>query len=272
MSSLIEVGDVHFWYGHEVEALRGVNLRVEGGDFIALLGQNGSGKTTLAKHLNGLLKPSSGTVTVSGKDTRKAHVAELSRIVGYVFQNPDHMIFAKTILDEIAFGLRNLGTPENQIQSLVEEAMQSVDLSKPLSEDPHSLSVGERRRLTIASVLAVRPKVLILDEPTTGVDYYRASLLMETVVKLNREGRAIILITHDIALAAEYTQRAVILREGRVIADGDTNEILSDREAMESSNLLPPQVSVLAERLERFGFPKHTVRIGEAVEWLSANI
>jgi energy-coupling factor transport system ATP-binding protein len=268
---LIDTRDIHYWYGKEVEALKGVSLQIDEGELIALLGQNGSGKTTLAKHFNGLLKPTSGTVLVSGKDTRKVRVADLSKIVGYVFQNPDHMIFAKTIFDEVAFGLRNIKTPEDKIPILVKEALCSVDLRKPLSEDPHSLSVGERRRLTIASVLALKPAVLILDEPTTGVDYHRASLLMETVVRLNRSGLTIILITHDVALAAEYSRRTIILKEGKVIADGPTKVILSDEELLVHSSLYPPQVCQLAKRLSRFGFPPSTIRIDEAVNWLLAH-
>jgi energy-coupling factor transport system ATP-binding protein len=269
---LIELRDVQYWYGREVEALRGVSLEIREGEFIALLGQNGSGKTTLAKHLNGLLKPTSGTVLVSAKDTRTARIAQLSRTVGYVFQNPDHMIFAKTIFDEVAFGLRNVKTPETEIPPLVDRALALVDLKKPLTEDPHSLSMGERRRLTIASVLALDPKVLILDEPTTGVDYHRASLLMETVVQLNQTGRTIILITHDIALAAEYSNRTIILKDGGILADGPTRSVLSQPQLTSQSNILPPQVSMLAERLSTFGFPPQTVRISEAAEWLLAHI
>jgi len=265
---LIELRDVHFWYGREVEALRGVSLQIDESEFIGLLGQNGSGKTTLAKHLNGLLKPTSGTVLVSGKDTRGARIAQLSRIVGYVFQNPDHMIFAKTIFDEVAFGLRNVKTPEAEISPLVDRALALVDLTKPLNEDPHSLSMGERRRLTIASVLALDPKVLILDEPTTGVDYHRASLLMETVVRLNRQGRTIVVITHDIALAAEYSNRTIILKNGTIVADGPTRNVLSNSDVTSQSNIIPPQVSLLAQRLSTFGFPTQTVRIGEATDWL----
>lgn len=265
---LIEVRDVHFWYGKVTEALRGVSLQINSGEFVALLGQNGSGKTTLAKHLNGLLKPSSGTVLVEGKDTRKARVAELSKIVGYVFQNPDHMIFAKSLQEEIAFGLKNLGYPLTEFEPRAAQALELVDLQKPLTEDPHSLSLGERRRLTIASVLVLDPKVLILDEPTTGVDFRRAIQLMDTVRKLHKSGRTIIVITHDIALAAEYAQRTIVLREGRAIADGPTHSVLSNHELILQSNLLPPQVSFLARRLNRYGFPLETITIREAVDWM----
>ncbi len=252
---IIKVEDVHYWYPNGVYALRGITLEIHKGEFIALLGQNGSGKTTLAKHLNGLLLPKKGRVLVEGVDTREVSPAKLSRIVGYVFQNPEHQIFARTIYEELAFGLRNLGFPEEEIEERVRHALEIVDLNKPLDANPHFLSMGEKHRLAIASVLAMNPKVIILDEPTTGLDYKRNKQLLEIVRRLHHQGRTIILITHDMAFAAEYSTRTIILHEGRILADGPTEEILAKPELLARSSLRPPQITMLAIELHKMGYP-----------------
>ncbi len=252
---IIRVEDIHYFYPNGVHALRGVTLNIHKGEFIALLGQNGSGKTTLAKHLNGLLVPHKGRVLVKGIDTRKVSVAKIAKIVGYVFQNPEHQIFAKTIFDEIAFGLRNIGVPEDEIEKRVIEALKIVDLNKPLDMNPHFLSTGEKHRLAIASVLAMKPEVIILDEPTTGLDYKRSRQLMELIKRLHEQGHTIILITHDMAFAAEYSTRTIILHEGKVIADGPTKEVFTQLDLLAKSSLKPPQITLLAIELYKRGYP-----------------
>ena len=263
---LVEVIDASYVYPGGIKAVDNISLSVKPGEFIALLGQNGSGKTTLAKLMNGLFKPTQGTVLIKGKDTRKMTVAECARIVGYVFQNPEHQIFASTIYEEIAFGPRNLGIPEEDIKQRVEEALRLVDLKKPMDAFPHLLSVGEKHRIAIASILAMEPELLILDEPTTGIDFGRSLQIMRLLQRLKDRGKAVIVITHDLYLAAEFAERIIILKDGRKFADGSTKEILSNKSLLVDAGLSPLQVTLLSESMKSYGISENTVRTMEFVE------
>jgi len=264
--AIVEVRDVSYVYPGGVKAIDGVSLSIRPGEFIALLGQNGSGKTTLAKLMNGLLKPTEGTVLIKGKDTRKMTVAECARIVGYVFQNPEHQIFASTIFEEIAFGPRNLGIPEEDVKRRVEESLKFVDLKKSLNAFPHLLSVGEKHRVAIASVLAMEPEFLILDEPTTGIDFGRSLQIMRLLQRLRDRGKTVMVITHDLYLAAEFAERIIILKDGKKFADGSTKEIISDKRLLIDAGLSPLQVTLLSEDLKDYGIPTNTIRTMEFVE------
>ena len=257
---LVEVINASYVYPGGIKAVDNISLSVKPGEFIALLGQNGSGKTTLAKLMNGLFKPTQGTVLIKGKDTRKMTVAECARIVGYVFQNPEHQIFASTIYEEIAFGPRNLGIPEEDIKQRVEEALRLVDLKKPMDAFPHLLSVGEKHRIAIASILAMEPELLILDEPTTGIDFGRSLQIMRLLQRLKDGGKAVIVITHDLYLAAEFAERIIILKDGRKFADGSTKEILSNKSLLVDAGLSPLQVTLLSESMKSYGISENTVR------------
>jgi len=263
---LVEVINASYMYPGGIKAVDNISLSVKPGEFIALLGQNGSGKTTLAKLMNGLFKPTQGTVLIKGKDTRKMTVAECARIVGYVFQNPEHQIFASTIYEEIAFGPRNLGIPEEDIKQRVEEALRLVDLKKPMDAFPHLLSVGEKHRIAIASILAMEPELLILDEPTTGIDFGRSLQIMRLLQRLKDRGKAVIVITHDLYLAAEFAERIIILKDGRKFADGSTKEILSNKSLLVDAGLSPLQVTLLSESMKSYGISENTVRTMEFVE------
>jgi len=264
--AIVEVRDVSYLYPGGVKAIDGVSLSIKPGEFIALLGQNGSGKTTLAKLMNGLLKPTEGTVLIKGKDTRKMTVAECARIVGYVFQNPEHQIFASTIFEEIAFGPRNLGIPEEDVKRRVEESLKFVDLKKPLNAFPHLLSVGEKHRVAIASVLAMEPEFLILDEPTTGIDFGRSLQIMRLLQRLRDRGKTVMVITHDLYLAAEFAERIIILKDGKKFADGPAKRIISDKKLLIDAGLSPLQVTLLSEDLKDYGIPTNTIRTMEFVE------
>ncbi|HIH73105.1 MAG: Cobalt ABC transporter ATPase [Thermococcales archaeon 44_46] len=220
---MIEVRDLWHIYEGKKEALRGVSLTF-GNEIIALVGPNGSGKTTLAKHLNGLLKPTKGEVIVDGMDTRKHSVAELARVVGYVFQNPEHMFFEENVFREVAFGPKNLGLSEEEIEERVKWALREVNLEGYEDRSPYSLSGGEKQRLAIACILAMRPKYLILDEPTTGLDEKNAESIKKIIRKLYREGHGILLITHEMDLVLELAERAVLLYQGKKVFDGDVKE------------------------------------------------
>ena len=219
----IEVRDLWHIYEGKKEALKGVSLTFEN-EIIALVGPNGSGKTTLAKHLNGLLKPTKGEVIVDGMDTRKHSVAELARIVGYVFQNPEHMFFEENVFKEVAFGPRNLGLSEREVEERVEWALRQVNLDGYEDRSPYSLSGGEKQRLAIACILAMKPKYIILDEPTTGLDEKNAERVKEVIRKLYKEGHGILLITHEMELVLELAERVVLLYRGKKAFDGDVEE------------------------------------------------
>jgi len=272
MTEAVRTEGVEYVYPNGFKALKGVDVSIGEGEFVAIMGQNGSGKTTLVKHFNGLLRPSRGKVYVFGEDSAKYTTAELCRIVGYVFQNPDHQIFNSTLLDEVGFGLRNLGCPESEVLERVKAALEKVDLKKSLTDNPHFMSMGERHRVAIASILVLDPKVLILDEPTTGLDYKRSLELMELVKKVNSEGKTVVLVTHDVNLAAQYAQRVIVLKDGRVIADGPSKIVLSDVQLLAKSNLMPPQINLLAKRLKDLNVPQDIIKVDEMVEFLQSRV
>jgi len=242
---MIRVENLHFAY-NEREVLRGIDLAF-GEEILALVGPNGSGKTTLAKHLNGLLKPTRGRVLVDGMDTREHTVAELSRKVGYVFQNPEHMFFEETVFKEVAFGPKNLGLDDSEVEERVRWALGAVGLEGFEERTPYSLSGGEKQRLAIACVLAMRPKYLILDEPTTGLDWKAERSVVETIKSLREDGHGILLITHDMDLVLELAERVVLLEDGKKAFDGPVEEFFSLD--LERHGLERPELLVLAEKL-----------------------
>ena len=247
--TVIHVEDVCFRYPDTTRnAVDHVNLDVREGEFLAIMGQNGSGKTTLAKQLNGLLKKTSGKITVYGHEVETG-IFNLSRYIGYVFQNPDHQIFAETIWDEVSFGPRNYKMPEDELTQSVQEALRAVDLEGREKEDPFSLTKGERQRVAIASVLAMKPKILILDEPTTGLDYKEQCGVMELLKALNEGGRTVIIITHTMWVASQYAHRAVIMNDSHVLMDGPVREVFANEDQLISLHLKPPQITQIGNRL-----------------------
>ena len=236
-------------YDPTIPALNGVDLELPPGAFCALIGQNGSGKTTLAKHLNGLLRPNSGRVLLDGQDCAQRSIGELARSVGYVFQNPDHQIFAATVREELAFGPRNLGCEPDEIAERGEDALGRFDLMALADAPPAVLGYGQRRLVTIAAVVAMRTPLLILDEPTTGLDWRSASQLMALLAELNGAGHTILLITHDMRLVCDWTPRTLLMHEGRLLADGPTAEVMARSEALARAQVAPPQVVRLGQSL-----------------------
>ncbi|MCX8117264.1 MAG: energy-coupling factor transporter ATPase [Desulfobacterota bacterium] len=249
-SPVLIVEGLRFTYPrHSIEALKGIDLAIEEGEFVAILGQNGSGKTTLAKHLNGLLKPTSGRVWVRGRPTTGYRHRDLARLVGYVFQNPDHQIFARTVREEVGFGLKALGEAPGTIERRVTEALRTVGLQGYEERNPFSLTKGDRQRVAVASVLATRPDVIILDEPTTGLDYFHQKSMMEMLRGLRLKGHTIIVITHSMGVAAEYATRTIVLKEGSVFLDGETRSVFADEARLKQASLRPPPVARLSNWL-----------------------
>ncbi len=246
-SPSVRVDDL--WYQYDgVQALAGATCSFEGGGFVALVGANGSGKTTLAKHLNGLLLPQRGRVVVLGDDTRSLPAGVLARRVGYVFQNPDHQIFAPSVRDEVAFGPRNLGLPADEVEARVEAALATFDLTDVAAVPPATLGYGTRRLVALASVHAMDPEVLILDEATVGLDRRLAGRLMAWAEERQRQGVTVIMITHDMRLVAERAQRCLVMRAGQVLANGTPAQVFADPTSL-TTGLNPPPVFELGRRL-----------------------
>jgi len=257
--------DVKFTYESGVDALRGVTLAVDKGEYLAIVGGNGSGKTTLAKHMNGLLRPTGGQVLVNGAQSSTRTVAELARVVGYAFQNPDHQLFCRTTQDEVSFGPTNTGLDEQEVRRRTDRAIELMGLSEVRTRPPLSLTLGFRRKISIASVIAMEPQVLILDEPTTGLDAREADELMAIVQRLNDEGRTVVLITHEMKLVAEHANRVVVMADGRVVLDSDARGAFSDLELLRHSKLLPPPVTQLAHKLAQIGVSRDALTPQELV-------
>lgn len=261
----VEVRSLSHTYPDGCHALSSISVTIREGEFVALVGPNGAGKTTLARHLIGLLRPTSGEILVAGEPTEGREVSHLSRHVGYVFQNPDHQIFATSVRAEIAYGLKNLGWQAEEIDTRVGEVLSQVQMTDFEDWHPFNLTKGQRQQLAVASVLALDPQVLVVDEPTTGQDWRRAQAMMGLVRELNRQGRTILMITHDMSLVAEYADRAIVLAEGRLIADTDPRSLFGNADLLARGTLVAPAVTSLAAAL---GCPTTVLTLDEfAREW-----
>lgn len=252
---VLELADLTYRYPSGVTALDRVSATIHHGEIIALLGSNGAGKSTLALHLVGLLHPTSGRVRINGHDLRDHSIPDLATEIGFVFQNPDHQILASTVYDEVAFGLRNTGQPEAQISRRVDETLARMGLAEVAAVHPMRLSRGERQRVAVACVLAQRPEILVFDEPTTGLDWRGATALLDLVAGLNRQGHTVVIITHDLLLAARYAQRALALAAGRLALDVPIQNLFDDEQRLAELRLRPPAIVQLARRL---GLPPAT--------------
>ena len=268
----IQVTNLDFAYPDGTKALNSINLSIQNGEFIALVGQNGSGKTTLSKLLNGLYKPTSGEVLVESLNSKVTPIVQMVRRVGYVFQNPDHQLFNNNCWDEIAYGPRNIQLSEEEVKIRVEEAAQVVGLPEIFYEEhPFFLSKGLRQRVAIASILALRPQVIIVDEPTTGQDARQSIEIMEFLKDLNaKHGHTIIIITHDMYIVAQYARRVILMSEGRILADGSTSEVFSRTDVLQKAFLEPPQITQLAQSVQDLGFNPGTLTVEEMMAQFEA--
>jgi energy-coupling factor transport system ATP-binding protein len=248
--ALVKFEDVAFGYESNVEILHGINLEINRGDVVAVLGPNGAGKTTFVKHAIGLLKPRSGRVFVGGRDTRDLSVAEIAGVLGYVFQSPSHMLFEPTVHAELAFGPTNMKHTRQQIELEVKEALKTVNLSEQENDPPLALSFGQQKRVSIAAILAMRSRILVMDEPTAGQDYQNYMNFMDSILQMPGF-EAIIFITHDVDLAAIYANRVLMISDGRLIADGKPQEVLRDFDRLKANRIIP--TSLLALNLQHLG-------------------
>jgi energy-coupling factor transport system ATP-binding protein len=266
---IINVKDLNFWYEDGTQALRGVNFTIRQGEYVGLIGQNGAGKSTISKVISGLYRKFRGDVRILGLDLKDRKVVErIPCYVGYVFQNPDNQIFMRKVRDEVSYGLKNLKTPPQEIERRVDEALRSVGLLAKIDEDPMFLGTGEKRRLTVASILAMNPKIMIVDEPTTGQDFRMSEDIMDLLGELNRAGTTILAITHDMTLVSEHTRRVIVMHEGTVLYDGSTRGFFADEFLLEKSGIVPP----MAVRLSHAYMKKHPSApcLMNAKEWVKA--
>lgn len=275
MEAIIHVDKLDHWYenaqGVKVQALKEINLQIKQGEFVAIIGHNGSGKSTLAKHLNAILIPDRGCVTINGLDTRKPELLwEIRQQVGMVFQNPDNQLIATIVEDDVAFGPENLGIEPAEIRQLVDEALQSVDMVAYRKRAPHLLSGGQKQRIAIAGIIAMKPHVIVLDEPTAMLDPAGREEVMRTVTKLNHEEKlTVILITHFMEEAI-LADRVIVLADGSKVMEGTPREVFAQVEKIRDLGLDVPPMMELRYRLQQEGvsLPEQILTVEEMVKAL----
>ncbi len=252
----------------KVEAIKRLNLKVNEGEFVAIIGHNGSGKTTLSKLISGYLNPSEGSITIGGVEVKKIPPRVRPTIVGYVFQNPDQQVFKDTVWEDLRFGLENLNVPDDEADSRAKHVMDRLLLSKYADTHPFRLGKGDRQRVAFGGILVMNPKVLLVDEPTTGQDPEKAREIMRLLVELNQEQKVtIIVVTHAMDLVAEFCQRVVVMGTGEKLLDGHPREIFSQPEILAKTYVRPPQICRLGLAL---GIKPVPLTPGELVQALAA--
>jgi energy-coupling factor transport system ATP-binding protein len=247
---MIQLDHVSFAYPEQGPSVNDVSFRVEDGEFVAILGANGAGKTTTVRLIDGLIRPTGGRVEIGGADTAASSVSERARRVGFLFQNPDRQICKNTVREEILFGLRTVRGEEGEeaLQARCDEVLKDFGFSG--DEEPFSLSRGQRQRVALASILAVEPEILILDEPTTGLDYLECCHIMDRIRRMNEEKKVtVIMVCHDMEVVLDYAKRALVMAGGKLLADGPVREVFRNEELMESASILSPQMISLSLRL-----------------------
>ena len=247
---MIRLEHVSFSYSDQGPTVQDLSFQIEKGEFVAILGANGAGKTTTVRLIDGLIRPTSGRVLIHDADTAASQVSERARRVGFLFQNPDRQICKNTVREEILFGLHSVREDEGNetVNARCEAVLKDFGFSG--EEEPFSLSRGQRQRVALASILAVEPEILILDEPTTGLDYLECCHIMNRIRRMNEERQVtVIMVCHDMEVVLDYARRALVMAGGRLLADGPVNHVFRDAELMEKASILPPQIIGLALRL-----------------------
>lgn len=258
---VIQIQDLCYSYDGLHPALHNINLTIYRGELVSILGRNGSGKTTLVKHINGLLKPTQGRVVVLGQDTRQTTTAQLAKRVGFCFQNPNHQLITFIVKDELALGPKTLGLDREEIERRSLEALQLVGMDGYMEADVTALGKGQKQRLALASVLTMKPEILVFDEPTTGQDPQMAEDIFRIIQKLNRQGTTVLIITHKFDYAAAYTERAVILSNGSIVYDGSMAKLVENEKLLTENSLVQPPLANLAARLATYGVPGDIVTV-----------
>ena len=246
---MIEFKDVHASYDAALPILKGVSFAVERGEFVAFVGTNGAGKSTTMRLVNGLLKPDSGQVLVDGVPTTELKTSELARTVGFLFQNPDRQICCNTVREELLFGFKALGMEGPEADALVDALIE--DFGFDPNQDPFLMNRGARQLLALASIVVLAPPVVVLDEPTTGLDYRECVKVMDIVGRMHEGGATVIMVCHDMEVVADYAERCIVMSDGAVVDDGPTFEVLRNRATLERASLVPPQIVDVSLELTR---------------------
>lgn len=262
---LLEVKNVSFEYPSQppIKALENINLVVREGEFVAIVGKNGSGKTTLLKCIFGLLKPNEGEIIFRGRNIKDLPARERVKIVSLVLQNPDQQLFLSSVSEEICFGLKNIGCSKDEIEERVSDVLKKVGLDRYKEMHPFQLSFGDRKKLAVASVLALNPEIIVLDEPTTGQDYKGRIEICDLALELNKRGKTIIMVTHDMDLVARYAERMIVMSDGKIIFDGTVREGFTKLELLKMAGLMPPKITLFAQLLRRYGIPPDVLSVDE---------
>ena len=267
----VQCEGVAYNYPDGTQAISELNLTLREGDFVGFVGQNGSGKTTTAKLLNGLYKASRGRIKIFGEDSSGQEADELASIVGYSFQNPDDQFFARTVKEELEFGPKNKNLPPDEIGRRVREVAKDLEIENYLSHSPFSLSQGLRQRVAFGSIMTLDPRVLIVDEPTTGQDYARAKTVMEICKRFNDTGKTVIIISHNMNLVAEYCNLIFVFRRGAIFMSGSPREVFSAPEKLIETSLAPPQITSLFQALSsEFGLPRDILDVESAIAYFTS--
>jgi cobalt/nickel transport system ATP-binding protein len=255
--SIIQTENMSFTYPDGTSALRNINIEIKEGERAAVIGSNGAGKSTLFSHFNGLTKPTKGSIKIDGQlvSYKKEEMMEIRQKVGIVFQNPDDQLFAPTVMEDVAFGPMNLGLSEDEVEKRVEESLAKVGMTGLEKKAPHHLSGGQKKRVAIAGILAMEPKIMVLDEPTTGLDPKGVDQVMKILFDLNREDMSIIIASHDVEMVTEFADKIFVLHEGEIVGQGTTADIFNDPQTLKKAHLKPPKAAELLHLLKDGGFP-----------------
>jgi energy-coupling factor transport system ATP-binding protein len=248
-----------------VQALNNINLKIHRGEMVAIIGQNGSGKTTLVKQFLKLLKPTTGHVLFNGKDIQALTTGQLATSIGLALQNPDEQLFTISCKKEVEFGLRNLKLPEEEIKTRVDEALGFVGLQEHWDTFPFRLSFGDRRSLTVAAVIAMRPEVIVMDEPTTAQDYLGRHRIARLGKRLNEKGHTVIMITHDMNLVTQYADRTIVMANGSILLDDRTSRVFSETDVLKKAFIKPPPIVALDNELESTSVPRGILTVDDMV-------
>ncbi|MFD2923041.1 energy-coupling factor ABC transporter ATP-binding protein [Halobacillus naozhouensis] len=271
MDPYISVENVSHVYSNGVTAIKDIDLDIYEKEVVAILGSNGSGKTTLVKHFNGLLTPTKGKITVGNLNTKKEKVSKLSSLVGYVFQNPNHQTFLPKVSQELSYGCKNLKMSEEETEERVNKAVELFELHDRLDENPFDLNSSQRKEVAMASIMAISPQVIILDEPTTGQDHKGCKRVLELVRMFRDHGHIVVLITHDMHLIGELNCRTVVMHQSEKIADDQADVVFADKEIMGKAGLQPPQITSFANELSHLDQSKTYLTIHSILESMKAN-
>lgn len=255
--------NLSFTYPDGTKALKNVNIEIKKGEKIAIIGPNGAGKSTLFSHFNGLSEPTSGYVEIDGErvEYKKDKLLKVRQKVGIVFQDPNDQLFAPTVKEDVAFGPMNLGLSYEEVEKRIDESLKMVGMNGFENKTPHHLSGGQQKRIAIAGIVAMRPEIMILDEPTAGLDSEGVTKVLSIIDKLNKEGMSIVISTHDIEMINEFAEKIFVLYDGEIIAQGDKNEIYSNKELLKKAHLKVPVTTEILYKLKENGLNVNTEKL-----------